>query len=118
MQCYVILSCTYWFRFYVTIETLKEDCCMCQEATEAVVILAVNPCVPMDESTDLFQYVERFVCLLYDPSTHQNTGNNHTHTLFSEKGKSMESPPPSQVFSNTFLFSQASLLQHVSNLPV
>ena len=39
-----------------------------QEATEAFVIPADNPCVLVDESSEVFQYVEIFVCLLYKPS--------------------------------------------------
>ena len=40
-----------------------------QEATEAFVIPVDNPCVLVDESSELFQYVERCICLLHKPST-------------------------------------------------
>ena len=68
-----------------------------QEATEVFVIPADNPFMPVDESSELFQHVERFVCLLYEPSTDQNSVNDQRRELFSKKGKSMESLPPSQV---------------------
>ena len=68
-----------------------------QEATEAFVIPADDPFVLVDESAKLFQCVERFICLLYEPSTDLNLVNDQRRELFNKKGKLMEALPPSQV---------------------
>ena len=68
-----------------------------QEANEAFTIPAGNPFVQVNEMSELFQCVERFVCLLYEPSTDQTCVNDQRRELFSKKGKQMDALPPTQV---------------------
>lgn len=68
-----------------------------QEANEAFAIPASNPFVKIDVMSKLFQCVERFVCLLYQPSTDLSSVNDQRRELFSKKGKQIDALPPTQV---------------------
>lgn len=67
------------------------------EATEAFSIPAKDPFQHVDESSKLFRCVERFVCLLYEPSTDLESVNDHRREIFCQKGKQMDALPPTQV---------------------
>ena len=68
-----------------------------EEATQAFNTPANDPFIVVDESSALFKCVERFVCLLYEPSTDLSSVNDQRRELFSKKGKQMESLPPTMV---------------------
>jgi len=73
--------------------------------TNAFTEITKNPFIPLDISSSTFKLLERYTCILYSKTTNEEAVNGLRKELFSQKSKTMENIPPTEVNSLFFYIS-------------